>query len=138
MLYTYSSQYRDASRVRELKKKTGTAVNAACQGNFSACHSFVNSDLRERGLDENIEAASNVEVTYEHKSEHPWKCFNGPRHTAKTCIWACFYVDCTSPPSPPPPHTYIYTHTHTRAQRVEPERSTISVETITNLLFSMV
>jgi len=62
-LYTYSSQYTDASRVRGRKKNSGTAVNAACQGNLPACHSFVNSDLRERGLDENIEAGNNVEET---------------------------------------------------------------------------
>ena len=162
-------------------------MNAAGKGNVPASHSFVISDLRERGLDENIEAGSNVEETYEHKSERPWRCFKWPlhiakscvwacfyfdcrcfnplnaefnpishllallgahhilhvssisvkwpRHIAKSCVWACFYVDCTTLPLL---HTYIYTHKHTRAQRVEPERSTISVETITNLLFSMV
>jgi hypothetical protein len=36
-------------------------VNAACQGNVPVCHNFVSSDLRERGLDENIEAGSDVE-----------------------------------------------------------------------------
>jgi hypothetical protein len=71
VLYTHSSQYTDASRVREIEK-TGTAVNAACQANLPACHSFVSSDLRERGLDEKIEAGSNVQDTYKHKSQHPW------------------------------------------------------------------
>jgi hypothetical protein len=34
---TCSLQYRDAGRAKEIKK-IGTAVNAACQGNLSACH----------------------------------------------------------------------------------------------------
>ena len=32
-----SSQYRDAGLAKEIKKKIGTAVNAAFQGNLSAC-----------------------------------------------------------------------------------------------------
>jgi hypothetical protein len=35
--HTHSLQYRDAGRAKEIKRN-GTAVNAACQGNLSACH----------------------------------------------------------------------------------------------------
>jgi hypothetical protein len=35
-MYTYSSHYREAGRAKEMKKKIGTAVNVASQGNLSA------------------------------------------------------------------------------------------------------
>jgi hypothetical protein len=39
-VYVYFSQYRDAGRAKEIKKKPGTAVNAACRFGH-ACHRFV-------------------------------------------------------------------------------------------------
>jgi hypothetical protein len=39
----YSSQYRDSGQAKEIK--IWTAVNAACQGNLSACHSFASPGL---------------------------------------------------------------------------------------------
>jgi len=43
-MYIYiSSQYEDVGRAK--KKKIGTAVNAACQGNLSECHRFVTPAL---------------------------------------------------------------------------------------------
>jgi hypothetical protein len=38
-IYTYSLQYRDDGRAKEIKN-IGAAVNAACQGNLSSCHWF--------------------------------------------------------------------------------------------------
>ena len=40
LICAHSSQYRDAGRTKEIKQK-GTVMNAACQGNLSACHTVV-------------------------------------------------------------------------------------------------
>jgi hypothetical protein len=46
-IYTHSSQYRDAG-LGKRNKKIGTAVNAACQGDLSACHRFANPVLEQQ------------------------------------------------------------------------------------------
>ena len=38
-IYIYSSQYGEACRAKEIKKKNREKVNTACQGNLTGCHS---------------------------------------------------------------------------------------------------
>jgi len=42
-IHAYSSEYR--GQLKEIKKKWGAAVNAAWQGNLSACHRFTSLGL---------------------------------------------------------------------------------------------